>query len=276
MSEWMVCHKKKAEVPYLLKTIGKSIYTIEELCFYFWQYAQLLGESFQDQSEIQWIREQLGLTALAAELSSLLQKKAEKEELAKAVFQSVHYLSEEELAIYSKNLKKLQNLSPFERNKRKADDLVCNGQYYKALYEYSLLLKEEEAKEEGTASRIYHNMGVASGRMFLFRESAEYFLKAFLAAPDKESLRQYKLAVRLCEEEIEEDVLVQEFPGAGALDIQIYQDMQTILQKKSGKIGEVQKLQQLKNEGKIAEYYRNLTEILQKWQEECRGYMNNR
>ena len=50
----------------------------------------------------------------------------------------------------------------------------------------------------------------------------------------------------------------------------------TILQKKSGKIGEVQRLQELKNEGKIAEYYRNLTEILQKWQEECRGYMNNR
>lgn len=276
MSGWIVCHEKKADTPYLLKTIGKNIYTIEELCFYFWQYAHLLEDVVMDKKMTAWIRDELRIPKLADELEKQLKDGVQKEEMIEAVFGNIQYLSEQEWALYVQNLKKLQNLSPFEKSKKKADDFVKNKQYYKALYEYNQLLKEDEAQDEETVSRIYHNMGVASCKMFFFRQGSEYFLKAFLAVPNKESLRQYKIAVRLCEEEIQEDTLVKEFPSSASMDVQIYQEIQAIEEKKQGKLNEVEELKQLKNAGKIAEYYDKMEEMMQKWQDECRQYMNNR
>ncbi len=276
MNRLILCQEKKAKVPYYMDTIGKNIYTIEELCFYFWNYAHLLDSSLLNSHLVTWIRQELNMEELASQTETIIGEEKGVEELAAVVLKSIHYLTESEYNCYIQKLKKIKDMTPFERNKRKADDLVQNKRYYKALQEYSLLLKEPEAEEVEVASKIYHNMGVAYSKMLLFKEGSECFLKAFLTMPGKESMRQYKLALRLCEKNIEEDELVRQFPSSDTMDIQVYQEMQEAIEKDNKKSMKIHQLIQLKNEGKVAMYYINMEETLQEWRDECREYMNLR
>lgn len=276
MSELILCQKRKAKRPYYIETIGKNVYTIEELCFFFWNYVHLPDDSLVNKELVWWIRDELAMNELAVKIEQLIENQEGVEELALAVLDSIQYLSKSEYNCYIQSLKKMKTMTDFERNKRRADDLLSNKKYYKAIQEYRLLLNEPEAEEEQMMAKLYHNMGVAYSKMFFFKKGSEYFLKAFLTVPSKESMRQYKLAVKLCEEELEEDELVRQFPGAESMDVQVYQEMQESMEKDSQKNIAIDDLRQIKSEGKVAMYYQKLEDNLQKWRDECREYMNLR
>lgn len=273
MSGLAMCLGKKAQIPYYIESVGKHVHTIEELCYFMWQYVHLLEPSFICQPLIEWIGTQLGLEELARMMGQKAQANADMEEQVFYILEYVCYLEGGELEGYKKRLKQAQDMSTFERRKCKADDLVRSRKYYKALSEYQKLLQDEEAKEKEVAGRIYHNMGVAYGRMFFFKESCECFLKAFLAAPNKEHMRQYKLAIRLCRDEVEEDDLVREFPSASSMDMQVYEELEAARKAQSAKGQELEELRTLKQEGKIAGYYKQMEELLRRWSDECREYM---
>lgn len=276
MGGLIVCYGTTAKEPYVINSIGKKIFTLEELCFYVWQYAHLLEEECIDETLIEWIKNQLGMQNLASQLEQIPREKGSMKEVALCIIRSTGYLSEDELAQYEKDLKMMGRMTGFQRNLRKADDLVRNRKYYRAVLEYKKLLKDEEAQDKKNQVKLYHNLGVAYSRMFFFKQGAECFLKAFLMEPGRESLRQYKLAVRLCAEEMEEDELVQEFPSSSSVDVQIQEEIEKTLEKKPGKIRDMDELLQHKDSGNIGKYYDKLEEILHVWQSECREYMNTR
>ena len=45
MSSYILCQTKKAEKPYYIENISTNIYSIEELCYYFYHNIYLLDES---------------------------------------------------------------------------------------------------------------------------------------------------------------------------------------------------------------------------------------
>lgn len=276
MGALIVCYETTAKEPYVINSIGKKIFSIEELCFYVWQYAHLLEEEYIEKELVEWIGSQLEMKELSNELERIPKEKGNMKDAAVIILRFAKYLSEEELVQYEKDLKMMGKLTGFQRNLRKADDLVKNRKYYRAVIEYKKLLKDEEAKSEENQVRIYHNLGVAYSKMFFFRHGAECFLKAFLMAPSKESLRQYKLASRFSAEEIEEDELIREFPSSASMDVQIQEEIEKIMEKKPGKMQDMEELHKLKDAGKVAKYYDKMEEILHIWQSECREYMNTR
>lgn len=272
MAGLVVCQGKKAQIPYYITAIGKNIYTLEELCYYLWEYVHLLEPELINKELLRWIELQLELKELAVVLGQKRQANAQLKELVLCILEAACYASEEELVQYRRRLKQSEDMSEFDRRRLKADDLVRSSKYYRALSEYQRLLEEEEAQEETVAGSIYQNMGVAYARMFFFRESSECFLKAFLASPDRERMRQYKLAVRLCKDDIEEDELVKEFPSAASMDIQVYEELEAVRRENAPKKQEVNELRRLRKDGKIAQYYKKLEQLLQKWSDECREY----
>lgn len=276
MSPLTLCHEKKATVPYFVETVGKHIYTIEELCYYFWNYAHLIDKDQLDSSLVTWIRDELQMEKLAADMERHLRYREEVEVVAETVFRSISYLTEEEFRQYVSNLRKLKAMTPFERAMRKADDLVRDRSYSKALQQYRILLKAPEAEEDEVASKIYHNMGVAYSKMCFFRKGSQCFLKAFLLVPSRESMRQYKVAIRLCPEELQEDELVAQFPSSETMNAQVEQDIASVREGSNSKKRMIQNLEQIKSDGNVAEYYQKLEEILQEWRGECREYMNIR
>lgn len=273
MGQFILCHEQKAEEAYYLETIDKHIYTIEELCYYLWQYVYLLDKETFQKKLTGWIRTQLGMEKLADELELLIRRSAALEERVRAVFDSISYMDASEWAAYEKAVQDVSSMTVFERKRHKADDLVRNHKYYRALHEYELLLKEPEGKEEQAAAAIYHNMGTASCRMFRFRQGSEYFLKSFMLVPGRDKLREYKVCLRLCEDAMQEDPLIAEFPGSATVDMQVYEQIQELSAVENEKSRELAQLEELKEDGKVAQYYAQLEQILHSWNEECRGYM---
>lgn len=280
MGSLILCRGKRAKKPYYIESISKRVYTVEELCFYFRNYAHLFEASKEAEEEglavAEWLLDELDMKKEAEEIKRLAASHKSMQEWILSLFRSTHYLTKAEQAEYVQKLKKLCDLTPFERRKKQADHLVESRKYAKAIWAYQGLLQEEGEEKESVEAEIYHNMGVAFARMFYFKESCDYFLKAFLKTPKKESLRQYKLAARLCEDEIVEDEFVKEFPGAASMDVQIYEEMKQLegsAEYEDG-IGEIEKLKQLKNEGKIVKMEQKEKEIMQKWQDECRAFMD--
>ena len=45
MSGYILCQLKRAEIPYYIENISTNIYSIEELCYYFYHNIYLLDES---------------------------------------------------------------------------------------------------------------------------------------------------------------------------------------------------------------------------------------
>lgn len=274
MKSIRICYKKRAVTPYVIPTIGKKIFTIEELCFYYWQYAHLIDENAVDDEVIEWLEDQLDLGKTAQELRNAKMHGEDITEQIRIIFASITYLDPEEESKYLEHLSAMKNMSEFERSKHRADDLVRNCRYYKAIQEYRQLLQCEEAEDETVASGIYHNLGVAYCKMFFFREGSECFLKAFLKAPGKENLRKYKLALQLCEEPVQEDELVREFPSSATMDLQVYEEIGKYKQMKGRRMDEFEQLQQKKKDGNVVEYYAGVEQILHDWKDACREYMN--
>ena len=104
MNDLILCQEQKASRPYEFETIGKSIYTMEELCFYLWNYAHLLDVGQFQKEFSEWVREQLGQEVLATQLETLRRQNASLEDRVLAVFDSISYLSDQEREEYVKTL----------------------------------------------------------------------------------------------------------------------------------------------------------------------------
>lgn len=274
MSGLILCTQTRAKKPLFVKSLGKNIASIEELCFFLYYHIYLLDDRLVGLELVDWIHTELGLASLARELKMLITRKAGMEAFAVHILQSTGYLTEEALQEYERKLKDIKEAPPLERAKKRADYLTRTGSYNKAIREYRKILKQEEAKESNFRSDIFHNLGVAYGRIFAFTQSSECFLEAFRLSLNLESLRQYKLVIKLSENNLQEDEVSKEFPLSETLDQQIEEKIRKIIEEDRTGRELLDKLNELKEENKLSEYYKQLEKILCGWQEECRRYMN--
>ena len=86
----------------------------------------------------------------------------------------------------------------FERDKIRADQLMEKEKYLAAIYRYKHLLDEADMKETSEVLRgnLWHNLGTAYARLFLFEEAGRCFEKAYALNKQKESLRECLMCCR--------------------------------------------------------------------------------
>jgi len=99
MSKYILCQVKKAELPYYIENISTNIYSIEELCFYFYHNIYLLDETIINEELCFWIRDELGLRKLAQRMYSLLDDPKKVGDFILLVFKEINYLSMDEFRI---------------------------------------------------------------------------------------------------------------------------------------------------------------------------------
>ena len=66
-----------------------------------------------------------------------------------------------------------------------------------AMQEYRNLLQDGDALAPDFSGKIYHNLGTAQAKLFLFEKAAASFEQAYRLTGDPESLFQYLAAMRL-------------------------------------------------------------------------------
>lgn len=196
MSRIWICQGKTAENPFFLEDQKVNLYSLEELCYYLYQNAELEQEALFEERLFEWLERELQLTELG---SQLREGKAQEQSsfwfLGKILWKSGCY-TQEELREVLKMAEQAEDAPPLERCKIRADKLLRNRKYKSALQEYQWVLKQAEQEEAGQmlAGRIWHNMGTAYAGQFLFAQAAECYKKAYEITGLKQSRQEYLLA----------------------------------------------------------------------------------
>ena len=196
MSGYILCQTKKAETPYYIENISTNIYSLEELCYYFYHNLYLVDHSILNEGLLIWIQDELNLPKLAAKLRAKLGKFSSIEDFLYPVFKEINYLTYEELKGLNSRIQKLDKESPLVREKEKGDALAENGMYVHAIRAYQDLLKRENLEEvrEGFRENVYHNLGCAYSYLFQMEKALECFLKAYEEHHSRSALKTYLLA----------------------------------------------------------------------------------
>lgn len=196
MSGYILCQTKKAEIPYYIENISTNVYSLEELCYYFYHNLYLVDETILNERLCVWFQEELDLPKLAAKLQTLFVRNFSIEEFLYPVFKEINYLTYEEMKNLNMQIQKLSEESPLLREKCKGDALVESGMYVHAIQVYQKLLKEDdlETVREGFTESVCYNLGCAYSYLFQMEKAVECFQKAYEGSRSRESLIAYLLA----------------------------------------------------------------------------------
>ena len=181
MGELLLCRAESAKEPYFLEEMAINLYSVEELCYYIMQNTWLLDEDFAGKDLCLWLEKEQGQTKLAELLREGLEKKAGLKEQIGLLLQEIGYCSQKEISEVLRNLQEMEEKSEFQCAKLRADRLMESRKYLRAVYEYQRLLESREAGEQDALllGDIWHDLGSAYARMFLFSEAVECFKKAY-------------------------------------------------------------------------------------------------
>lgn len=148
MSGYILCQVKRAKLPYYIENISTNIYSIEELCFYFYHNIYLLDSTILNEELCFWIRDQLGLKKLADNLYKHLDDDDMKVgDFILPVFKEINYLSLEEFRKLNQQIQQLAKEPEVLRQKRKGDYLMEHGKYVNAIKVYQKALRQETEDE---------------------------------------------------------------------------------------------------------------------------------
>lgn len=148
MSGYILCQVKRAKLPYYIENISTNIYSIEELCFYFYHNIYLLDSTILNEELCFWIRDQLGLKKLADNLYKHLDDDDMKVgDFILPVFKEINYLSLEEFRKLNQQIQQLAKEPEVLCQKRKGDYLMEHGKYVNAIKVYQKALRQETEDE---------------------------------------------------------------------------------------------------------------------------------
>ena len=185
MAGYRLCIGREAARPYYIECIGTSIGTIEELCFFFYEYMPLIDASVMNEALTRWVAAELQLEETAGQMEEALRNRMDCAGFVLPVFEAAGWLDNKEMAAYKMRLDRFFAESPAVRLKMKGDALVRCGRMNAASAIYRQIIDESahlKLAKEFLAS-VWYNKGVAEIKMLLYAEA----------------LSSFKTAVRLCE-----------------------------------------------------------------------------
>ena len=200
MGELILCKNQMAAEPYFIEGAEIHLYSIEEVCWYILHNVYTADRDLMNYEFTDWTARLLGEPELAEKLEHIMQNGGTGYRFLMTILISAPgYCSSEELKETDKTLRELMDKSPFERAKTMADVDLRERRYIKAIASYRKLLKSEDADMQSnvTIGNIHNNLGVALCGMFLYREAAECFRRAYKLNDSMESKQSMELAYRL-------------------------------------------------------------------------------
>ena len=199
MGKIWICCGKTAGIPFFLEEQSLHLYSLEELCYYLYQNAEVIEESFFDEKLLEWLESELELTGLCEKLrEGMAQEKSGFWCMGVILWESGYY-TRQEVEKVRRMAEQMKQAKPEERKKLRADRMLGEKKYKRAVREYQQLLLQENP-DRVLESRIWHNLGTAYARQFLFARASECYEKAYTMGHMEESRQQYLFASACAED----------------------------------------------------------------------------
>lgn len=276
MAELSLCLSELATTPYYVSGLGVNVYSIEELCFLLSENAYILDNDLLDTSLCNFIDKQLKMKDLALKLKKLVDENKSIGEFVTTILTETGYLSDEKIAEVKQVLLDNSMLGFSRKHKARGDSLLRSRKYTLAIDEYQYILSNiDKAEETELYSAILHNIGTAYAHMFLFRKAAYYYREASDLTDNEESKMAYLMATRLTMHKDQYDKMLLRY----GYDEGFLKKIDTRMSESrynaehSPYREDVDRLKELKEAGKITEYYEATYEILGSWKQEYRRNM---
>lgn len=281
MGKFILCSGVQTERPFRFTLTETNVYSIEELCYYLYHNIYVVSEEDFNESLISWLRDEIQMKDIAEKLQFIPENR-EKEQEAKdylkdivvSILCSADYYTEEEIVALIEVMDSIYNLSPLKKRKMKGDNYLKYRNYATALEVYQELLRSEDAAEltPEEYGDILHNQAIAHIHTHSCKDAAKGFKEAFSRNQKKESLDAYFFALKLSKSEEEWEQELVNF----SIDEERKQSyIKTVeeVQNRARSLPLYQslgKLQILKENGKVSEYYQEIDDLMNRWKQEYR------
>lgn len=197
MNNVCLCIGNYAKTPFYVKFSDISLYSMEELCYYFIDKVRLLDDSIVTMELVNWIRIECGLTELAEELEVYARKHVSAAAFVTTIFERTGMYDENIIRQTDHILKEQASLSFEERYKKQAEYLYREGRFAQALAVYSQLLDHLPKHDNAGRAQMYYNMASIYAMDFAYNKAAGFYYESYLLNPNEQARLSYVLACRM-------------------------------------------------------------------------------
>lgn len=197
MNNVCLCIGKYAQTPFYVKFLDISLYSIEELCYYFLERVHLLDDSIVSEELVTWIRNECGLSELADELEVYVRKRVSASAFVTTILERTGMYDENTVKYIDRILKEQSSLTTAQRYKKRAEYLYQQGRFRQAFSMYSELVEYIPATDISGRALMYYNMASIYAMDFAYEEAAGLYYQSYLLYPDQQTRLAYILAKKM-------------------------------------------------------------------------------
>ena len=271
MSSLILCRTKEAVRPYHVRDMGVRIYNLEELCYLVYNNIYVISKDFFSDSLISFISEETGEKNLAAKLKSLKDGNSNLAEMVITLFMYVDYYTVEEIEAIKGVLETLNSQNVSERLKTRGDTYLENGCYYSAIRNYQKIIDSpvDTTLPAYFYAKVYHNIGVAYAKLFIFDQAETYFNEAFKISQHDESRKCAIAAHRLA---LGDNIIERD--DATELEYVVKRELETLIDnaRYSDEYRRLSEIDKNKDESDITNYYADVSGVLDGWKRDYIRY----
>ncbi len=274
MGELLFCNQPIAALPYYIEGISWNVYSLEELCYYIENNTYLLERDFMTEELCTWIGKEVKNEKLAERLRDIQRMDGRLSEYVLAILMECGYCSRETIKEIVRLIREMEEKSDFECNKVRADRLMEKEKYLSSIYEYKTLLESQDAgmQPPQLIGNIWHNLGTAYARLFLFQEAVHCYKKAFSLNGNEESLKEALMACRCLKDEVEFASIASASGLSEEEVVRIKNELSVASRNEVTKEFEnkLEAIAMMNANGRKSEYQKAISDIIFSWKEEYR------
>lgn len=212
MNNVYLCTGNYAKKPFYVNFSDISLYSIEELCYYFIDRIYLLDYDIINQQLVDWIRQECGLTQLADELDVYIRKHVSVAAFVTTILEHTGLYDEQTVRKADRILKEQAGLEPYERLKKRAEYLYHTGRFRQAMEIYMELKEQLSAQDTQRRAVLYYDIASVFAMDFAYEQAAEFYYEAYQLCGDARTRLMYILASRKAMTDFDYGVFMRDNP----------------------------------------------------------------
>lgn len=271
MGKIILCRGQRTDKPYVTPQTDIKLYSAEELCYYIYNNIYLIGQDLIDDNLIEFLQA-VGEGELAARVKKLKESGASLAQILVTILKSIDYYSVAEIEQLKEILNTLGKQSVSERLKARGDGYLNAKFYFAAISCYESIIKDYKGKDLLAAdyAKVYHNLGTAYARMFMYEKAVEYYDEAYRLGQHEES-KKCSIAASIMAKKDKEPVNV---------DVQedeyvVQRELETLMDnaRYSDEYRELEDIDRLKGDGNLTQFNQAIDAKLTSWVANLKRYV---
>jgi len=225
MGSMYACTGRKGNRPFYLNKICVRIYSADELSYCVCENPELLEKDIFTPELIQWLDEECGVRELAQELARCINRNLSLSRFVEVILEHTSFVSDREKKSILEIVRQGSGSNVIRRRKTHADFYLRKERYAHAIKEYETLIEQVDESEKAFLGSVYHNLGIAYARQFLFEQAEEAFRNAYLYDGKDEHFYCFAAAKRMRLPEREYIREISEILDRGQDTLKLEEDM---------------------------------------------------